>query len=163
MRKDILHRRIKKYYTTYEKHFFGKFYIYKDKIYRVVRLEYIDKFKTPFYKISIKHGLGTKDIKLSFNEFGEIKFYSKIPRVRKDNYQYRMCYFNNNKMKEQFHILEKLYNLGYENHSRMTAIGFHQYDYSIIDKKGLILSTHQTEDELKLEGYRNLFDYYRAK
>ena len=164
MQRDILHRRIKQYYSSHEKHYFGKYYIYNNNIYRVVRLRCINKFKTPFYIMSIKHGLGSKDILLSDFYFNKMKFYDNKPNIspRKNN-RYNKCYFENSKMKKNFHVLEKLYELGYKNYSRMTAIGFHQCDYSIIDKKGLILTTHQSEDELKSEGYRNLFDYYKAK
>jgi hypothetical protein len=163
MQKDILNRKIKQKYTNHEKHFFGKYYVYNNKIYRIVRLKYNDKFKTPFYILTIMNNkLKTKNITIYKHEFDNMKFYDKKPKTRKNNYQYRMCYFDNSKMKENFYILENLYSLGYENYSRTTSISFHQYGFSTINKKGEIMSTHENEEELISNGYRNIFDFYKV-
>ena len=161
MQRDILYRRIKRYYSSHEKHYFGKYYIYNNKIYRVVRLRYIYNFKTPFYIMSIKHGLGTKDILLSDFDFNKMKFYDNKPNIspRKNN-RYNKCYFDNSKMKKNFHVLEKLYELGYKNYSITTSMSFHQCGFTVIEN-GYLFTTHQKENELKEEGYRNLFDHWK--
>jgi hypothetical protein len=161
MQRDILNRKIKKYYTNHEKHFFGKFYEYNNKYYKIVRLRYIDNFKTPFYILTILgNKLNTKDIIVSKIDFNKMKFFDKKPKSRMNNYKYRFCYFSTKEMKNKMNIIEKLYELGYTNYSRTTAISFYQYPYCIINKRGEFMTTGDNSEILESLGYRNLFDFY---
>jgi len=160
MLRDLLGNRVKNNNHKRQQRLMERYYIFNNKVYQIIRAGISYKLDGGMYYSFTVQDINTK--KVFFKEyiwekdFVDMTFYkkryqaiSKLDGFKK--FKYNHAYFLN----DNIELVEKLYNLGYENFSEQTSISYHQYPYTVI-KKGRLMTYSNTDFEIEGKKYRQI-------